>query len=178
MILMFQLVYARSTFRFFVEVSLLKHNEATSSGVAKIWPMRSLGERADIMILYLPTRLMTLMSTNNTSCCNYTPFQYVFETHRTKYSSAEHGLATVQQRRREVRAVQLKGYPDSSSRPAPISFPEAAILLVSDGDCDKVGTSYMFCRSMVLARWVAPQVAQARNMSIGEHRHCCVTFKI
>ena len=23
----------------------------------------------------------------------------------------------------------------------------------------------------------APQVAQARNMSIGEHRHCCVTFK-
>ena len=23
-----------------------------------------------------------------------------------------------------------------------------------------------------------PQVAQARNMSIGEHRHCCVTFKI
>ena len=22
------------------------------------------------------------------------------------------------------------------------------------------------------------QVAQARNMSIGEHRHCCVTFKI
>ena len=25
---------------------------------------------------------------------------------------------------------------------------------------------------------VASQVAQARNMSIGEHRHCCVTFKI
>ena len=25
---------------------------------------------------------------------------------------------------------------------------------------------------------VAPQVAQARNMNIGEHRHCCVTFKI
>ena len=24
----------------------------------------------------------------------------------------------------------------------------------------------------------AAQVAQARNMSIGEHRHCCVTFKI
>ena len=23
-----------------------------------------------------------------------------------------------------------------------------------------------------------PQVAQARNMSIGEHRHCCGTFKI
>ena len=23
-----------------------------------------------------------------------------------------------------------------------------------------------------------PQVAQARNLSIGEHRHCCVTFKI
>ena len=23
-----------------------------------------------------------------------------------------------------------------------------------------------------------PQVAQARNMSIGEHRHCGVTFKI
>ena len=23
-----------------------------------------------------------------------------------------------------------------------------------------------------------PQVAQARNMSIGEHRHCCVTFKL
>ena len=23
-----------------------------------------------------------------------------------------------------------------------------------------------------------PQVAQARNMSIGEHRHCCVTFEI
>ena len=28
-------------------------------------------------------------------------------------------------------------------------------------------------------RWlVKPQVAQAGNMSIGEHRHCCVTFKI
>ena len=25
---------------------------------------------------------------------------------------------------------------------------------------------------------VLAQVAQARNMSIGEHRHCCVTFKI
>ena len=25
---------------------------------------------------------------------------------------------------------------------------------------------------------VIPQVAQARNMSIAEHRHCCVTFKI
>ena len=25
---------------------------------------------------------------------------------------------------------------------------------------------------------VKAQVAQARNMSIGEHRHCCVTFKI
>ena len=25
---------------------------------------------------------------------------------------------------------------------------------------------------------VVPQVAQARNMSIGEHRHCCVTFKM
>ena len=25
---------------------------------------------------------------------------------------------------------------------------------------------------------IYPQVAQARNMSIGEHRHCCVTFKI
>ena len=24
---------------------------------------------------------------------------------------------------------------------------------------------------------ISPQVAQARNMSIGEHRHCCVTFK-
>ena len=23
-----------------------------------------------------------------------------------------------------------------------------------------------------------PQAAQARNMSIGDHRHCCVTFKI
>ena len=23
-----------------------------------------------------------------------------------------------------------------------------------------------------------PQVDQARNMSIGEHRHCCVTFEI
>ena len=22
-----------------------------------------------------------------------------------------------------------------------------------------------------------PQVAQARNMSIGEHRHCCVTYE-
>ena len=30
-------------------------------------------------ILYLPTRLMTLMSTNNALCCNYTHFQYVFE---------------------------------------------------------------------------------------------------
>ena len=27
--------------------------------------------------------------------------------------------------------------------------------------------------------WMAtPQVAKARNMSIGEHRHCCLTFKI
>ena len=25
--------------------------------------------------------------------------------------------------------------------------------------------------------WVLPQVAQARNMSIGEHRHCCLAFK-
>ena len=25
---------------------------------------------------------------------------------------------------------------------------------------------------------IIAQVAQARNMSIGEHRHCCVTFKI
>ena len=25
---------------------------------------------------------------------------------------------------------------------------------------------------------IKPQVAQARNMSIGEHRHCCVPFKI
>ena len=25
---------------------------------------------------------------------------------------------------------------------------------------------------------VNAQVTQARNMSIGEHRHCCVTFKI
>ena len=30
-------------------------------------------------ILYLPTRLMTLMSTNNALCCNHTHFQYVFE---------------------------------------------------------------------------------------------------
>ena len=26
-------------------------------------------------------------------------------------------------------------------------------------------------------RIIRPQVAQARNMSIGEHRHCCVTFE-
>ena len=25
---------------------------------------------------------------------------------------------------------------------------------------------------------MAAQVAQARNMSTGEHRHCCITFKI
>ena len=25
---------------------------------------------------------------------------------------------------------------------------------------------------------VYSQVTQARNMSIGEHRHCCVTFKL
>ena len=25
--------------------------------------------------------------------------------------------------------------------------------------------------------WLRAQVAQARNMSIGEHRHCCVTYK-
>ena len=30
-------------------------------------------------ILYLPTRLMTVMSTNNELSCNYTRFQYVFE---------------------------------------------------------------------------------------------------
>ena len=30
-------------------------------------------------ILYLPTRLMTFMSTNIALCCNYTRFQYVFE---------------------------------------------------------------------------------------------------
>ena len=29
-----------------------------------------------------------------------------------------------------------------------------------------------------ISGFVLPQVAQARNMSIGEHRHCCVTFKI
>ena len=37
--------------------------------------MHSLSEQ----ILYLPTRLITLMSTNNSLCCNYTHFQYVFE---------------------------------------------------------------------------------------------------
>ena len=26
--------------------------------------------------------------------------------------------------------------------------------------------------------FLSPQVVQARNMSIGEHRHCCATFKI
>ena len=25
---------------------------------------------------------------------------------------------------------------------------------------------------------IPPQVAQARNMNIGEYRHCCVTFRI
>ena len=29
-----------------------------------------------------------------------------------------------------------------------------------------------------LQQLLTPQVAQARNMSIGVHRHCCVTFKI
>ena len=33
------------------------------------------------------------------------------------------------------------------------------------------------CFGSVMLR-VQSQVAQARNMSIGEHRHCCVTFKI
>ena len=33
-----------------------------------------------------------------------------------------------------------------------------------------------FCR--VCFSLLLPQVAQARNMSIGEHRHCCVTFEI
>ena len=33
-------------------------------------------------------------------------------------------------------------------------------------------------RSKDCVDYVAPQVAQARNMSIGEHQHCCVTFKI
>ena len=37
--------------------------------------MHSLSEQ----ILYLPARLITLMSTNNSLCCNYTRFQYVFE---------------------------------------------------------------------------------------------------
>ena len=37
--------------------------------------MHSLSEQ----ILYQPTRLMTLMSTNNELSCNYTRFQYVFE---------------------------------------------------------------------------------------------------
>ena len=34
----------------------------------------------------------------------------------------------------------------------------------------------------MVAHWFAeemtPQKAQTRNMSIGEHRHCCVTFEI
>ena len=37
--------------------------------------MHSLSEQ----ILYLPTRLMTLMSTRNELCCNYPRFQYVSE---------------------------------------------------------------------------------------------------
>ena len=35
----------------------------------------------------------------------------------------------------------------------------------------------MLARTAVQPRVLA-QVAQAQNMSIGEHRHCCVTFKI
>ena len=31
---------------------------------------------------------------------------------------------------------------------------------------------------MTYIRTTKAQVAQARNMSIGEHRHCCVTFEI
>ena len=34
------------------------------------------------------------------------------------------------------------------------------------------------CKRFSLYIKVYTQVAQARNMSIGEHRHCCVTFKI
>ena len=36
-----------------------------------------------------------------------------------------------------------------------------------------VSQCYDWCYSPIL-----PQVAQAQNMSIGEHRHCCVTFEI
>ena len=41
---------------------------------------------------------------------------------------------------------------------------------------------YMRDKKLAWPEWwsalLCPQVAQARNMSIGEHRHCCVTFKI
>ena len=34
------------------------------------------------------------------------------------------------------------------------------------------------CKWQWLLKYVSSQEAQPRNMSIGEHRHCCVTFEI
>ena len=35
---------------------------------------------------------------------------------------------------------------------------------------------YFFVLCLFVSSFVLAQVAQARNMTIGEHRHCCVTF--
>ena len=46
-------------------------------------------------------------------------------------------------------------------------------------DCPReMGIYYMTGQSVSRVKLEGPQVAQARNFSIGEHRHCCITFEI
>ena len=56
---------------------------------------------------------------------------------------------------------------------------ESVIVVVKTfGRKEKINLFYcrQACVEGAREKGKAPQVAQARNMSIGERRHCCVTF--
>ena len=56
---------------------------------------------------------------------------------------------------------------------------ESVIVVVETfGREEKIDLFYcpLACVAGAREKGKEPQVAQARNMSIGEHRHCCVTF--
>ena len=56
---------------------------------------------------------------------------------------------------------------------------ESVIVVVKTfGRKEKINLFYcpQACVARAGGKGKEPQVAQARNMSIGEHRHCCVTF--
>ena len=48
----------------------------------------------------------------------------------------------------------------------------------SDGKGENYQRALKLLNEALIFQCVTPQVAQARNMSIGDHRHCCVTFEI